>query len=69
MIKGLLGLAGMVLVVLIIYAGWLWMSSQGEEDKIEKSKNILKSAIIGLVIILGAYAITTFIINAVIKTQ
>lgn len=66
-IKGLLGLAGTLLVVLIIYAGWLWMSSRGEEDKIEQSKNILKSAIIGLAIIILAFAITSFVLNQIIK--
>lgn len=59
-----LGLLGVVFLILTIYAGFLWMTSAGNEELVGKAKNILKSAIIGLIICLAAYAITTFIINA-----
>ena len=38
---------GVIAVGLIIYAGFLWMTSGGNEDKIDKAKNTLKNAIIG----------------------
>lgn len=56
-----LGLLGIILLVLILYAGFLWMTAAGEEDKIKKAKDILSAAIIGLAIILSAYAITRFV--------
>ncbi|MFA4941443.1 MAG: Ig-like domain-containing protein [Patescibacteria group bacterium] len=58
-----LGFLGIIAVGLILYAGWLWMSSAGSEDKIEQAKNILKNAVIGLIIILSSFAIATFILN------
>ncbi len=62
-----LGLIGIVLVVLILYAGFLWMTSGGEADKIEKAKKIITNAIIGLVIILSAWGITRYVINALLQ--
>ncbi|MEA3463822.1 MAG: hypothetical protein U9R14_01990 [Patescibacteria group bacterium] len=61
-----LGFLGIIAVGIIMYAGWLWMSSEGDEEKINQSKKILKNAIIGLIIILSAFAIVSFILNKLI---
>lgn len=58
-----LGFLGVIAVVLILYAGYLWMMSKGETEKIKKAKDIMVSAVIGLVIILSAYAIASFVLN------
>jgi len=44
-----------------VYAGLMWMTAGGNEDRIKKARQILIAAIIGLVIVLSAYAITQFI--------
>lgn len=54
---------GVIAVGLIIYAGFLWMTSGGSDEKIDQAKNILKNAIIGLVIILSAWGIASFILS------
>jgi len=46
-----LGFLGVIAIGLISYAGFVWMSSNGDEEKITKAKGILKNAVIGLVII------------------
>lgn len=56
-----LGFVGTIFFVLIIYAGLTWMMSAGNEETVTRAKKILTAAIIGLVIVLSAYAITTFI--------
>ena len=66
-IRVVLGFLGIIALFLILYAGWMYMSSAGAPDKIEKAKKILSSALIGLVIILSAFAIASFILNALIK--
>ena len=58
-----LGLLGTIAVVLVIYAGFLWMTAAGNEDKIKRAKDVLKAAVIGLVIILSAFAIVSFVLN------
>ena len=60
-IKTVLALVGTIFLVLTIYAGILWMTAQGEEDKVTKAKDIIKASVIGLVIIMSAYAITAFV--------
>lgn len=64
-IKIALSLVGMIFLVLMIYAGFLWMTASGEEEKVTKATNILKAAVIGLIIIVAAYSLTTFVLNAV----
>ncbi|NLZ74311.1 hypothetical protein GX917_00135 [Candidatus Falkowbacteria bacterium] len=59
----LLGLLGIIAVLLIIYAGFKWLMSGGDEEKITGAKKILKNATIGLVIILSSWAIAIFILN------
>jgi len=62
-IRVMLGFLGLIAVVLIMYAGWVWMTSQGNMEKIEIAKKILKNAIVGLLIIFSSFGIVTFIIN------
>jgi len=62
-IRLILGFLGIIAVALVMYAGWLWMTAAGEEQKIEQAKKILKNGLIGLLIILAAYGIVSFIIS------
>ncbi len=68
-ISVILGLLGTVLLVLIIYAGWLWMSAGGEPKQVDKAKDYIKNAVVGLVLILLAYAITGFVIDKLTLVQ
>ena len=66
-IKIVLSLLGIIFIILIIYAGMLWLTSAGNEDRISKAKSIMISAVIGLIIVLSAYAITHFVISRIIN--
>jgi len=54
---------GVIFFVLIIFSGFMWMTAEGNQEKITKAKNTLLSAIIGLIITLAAYSITYFIVS------
>ena len=58
-----LGILGTVAVGLVIYGGFVWMTSGGDEEKIGQGKKILKNGAIGLLIILASWAIATFILT------
>ncbi len=58
-----LGFLGIVAVGFIIYGGFLWMTSAGDESRVDKAKQVLKNAVIGLLIVLSAFAVTTFVLN------
>ncbi|MBU0722024.1 Ig-like domain-containing protein [Patescibacteria group bacterium] len=66
-IRVIIGFLGIIAVGLIIYAGWLWMSSEGDEEKIGQAKRLLQNAIIGLIIILSAFAIASFILSRLLE--
>lgn len=63
MIRGFLGLLGIIFIILIIIAGYNWMTASGDEEKIKKATSTIRSAIIGLLIIVAAYAITYFVFS------
>lgn len=65
-INAALGLLGIIATVLILYAGFLWMTAGGNEDKITKARGILFAAVIGLIIILSAYAIASYVLDNLI---
>jgi len=68
-IKGFLVLLGFVAVVIILYAGYLWMTAGGDADQTKKAQQIMANAAIGLFIIASAYGITAFIFNALTGGQ
>lgn len=59
----ILSFVGILFLGLIIYAGISWMMAGGNEQTITKSKDLLVNAVIGLVIVFAAYAITIFVSN------
>jgi amino acid transporter len=60
-IKGFLSLLGVIFIILILIVGYNWMTAAGDEEKIKKAKDTLRRAIIGLLIVVSAYAITYFV--------
>ncbi len=65
-IRMLMGLLGVLAVVIMIYAGFTWMTAGGNEEKVGKAKKLLFYCAIGLAVILSAYAITSFILNKLV---
>jgi len=65
-IKVAMGLLGIVAVVIIIYGGFTWMIAGGNDEKVGEAKKWIFSGIIGLAIILSAYALASFIINQLV---
>ena len=57
-IRMILTFLGVLFLILMIYGGYIWMMARGNEQEVEKAKNIIKNALIGLIVVLAAYAIT-----------
>ncbi len=60
-INGLLGLLGAIFIILMLVAGYNWMTAAGDDEKINKAKDTIRASIIGLIIIAGAFAIWNFL--------
>lgn len=58
-----LAILGVIAVVIIIMGGFMWMTAAGSEEKIKKAKGLMTSGVIGMAIILSAYAIATFVVT------
>ena len=59
-----LGLLGIIAVVIILIGGFKWMTAGGNETGAEEAKKIITSGVIGLAIILSAYAIARFVLGS-----
>lgn len=62
-INAFLSLLGVIFIGLIIYSGFLWMTARGDENKVSTAKDILKTSITGLIIILAAYGISYYVLQ------
>ena len=65
-IREAMAFIGIVMVVLMLYAGFLWMTAAGSDEQIGKAKKIIVAAIIGLAVVLSSYALTGFVINQLV---
>ncbi|MFH1232593.1 MAG: hypothetical protein V1651_01860 [Patescibacteria group bacterium] len=67
-INVVLSLLGVIFLVLIIYAGFNWMTAAGDEKKVETAKGTITTAIIGLIVVLAAFTISWFVIGQLSPT-
>ena len=61
-----LGLLGIIAVVIVLMGGFTWMTAGGNEEKVTKAKDMIIAGVIGLAIILAAYAIAGFAIQSLV---
>jgi len=64
-LQTVLGFVGTLFLLLMVYAGFIYMTARGDEKKVGEAKKMIVGAIIGVVIIAGAYALTSFVLTAV----
>lgn len=61
-----LGFLGIIAVVIVLLGGFKYMIAGGNEEKTSEAKKLIVSGIIGLAIILSAWAITSFVISRLV---
>ncbi len=69
LIKVFLGFLGVIAVVIVLLGGFKWMTASGNEDKVSDAKKMLIAGVIGLAIILAAYAISRFVIESILSAS
>lgn len=60
----MLGLLGVIAIILILFGGFKWMTAAGNDDKVGEAKKLLGAGIIGLLIVLSAYAVSIYILRS-----
>lgn len=63
-IQWIMGVAGVVCAVFVVYGGISYTTSAGDPGKLAKAKNAITYAIIGLIIVALAETITAFVANS-----
>lgn len=63
-VRIIVGFLGIITVLIILAGGLKWMTSGGNEEKIGEAKKLIASGVIGLVIVLAAYAIANFVVSS-----
>ena len=63
LIQNLMGLLGSIFLLLLIYAGALWMTAQGDTDKIKKAKGIIMNAVLGIVLVFASYTLVGYVVG------
>ena len=61
LVNTFLSLIGIVFIILIIYAGFKWMTAGGNEEQVNKAKTTIINSVIGIVVVMGAFVIYKFI--------
>jgi hypothetical protein len=62
-----LGFLGILAVLIILWGGFGWMTSGGEQKKVDAAKGRIVQGIIGLVIIMSSWAIASFVISSLVQ--
>lgn len=62
-----LGIAGLIAVAFLVFAGFRYITSAGNEDQAEAAKKTIINAIIGIVVIILSYSIVTVVINELVR--
>lgn len=66
-IDGIIAVVGIVAVIVIILGGVTYATSQGDPSKVTKGKKIMITGIVGLIIVILAFAIVNFVLGALLK--
>lgn len=69
LIGAVMGLVGVLLFGYMVYGGFKWMTAAGNDKAVSEAQAIIRNAIIGIVIIVAAYAISSFVIGTLANTQ
>ncbi len=57
-------LSGALFLVAFIYGGFMYLISAGNKDRVTTGKNAMKTASIGMIIVLGAYTIVSYVVTS-----
>jgi hypothetical protein len=66
-IKLFLTFVRIILLIYILVAGFKWMTAAGNQDRVSEARKQIGNAVIGIIIILAAYVITSFLTTCVFQ--
>ena len=64
-INVVIGLLGVIFLVQIVYAGYLYLLAGDDSGNVDKAKSLVRNAVIGIIIIIASFAISSFVIEQI----
>ena len=62
-VNTILTFVGLIFISWILYAGYLWMTAQGNQDNVDKALKIIRAAIVGTIITSASFVIYNFLFS------
>jgi hypothetical protein len=62
-----LSFIAVVFFLLLLYGGFTWMMARGNEQEVEKAISLIQAAVFGLIVVMAAYAVVSFLSKSFIK--
>jgi len=62
-----LAFLGVVFLIIIIYAGFVWMMAKGNQEEVNRAIDWMKNAFIGIIIVLAAYLLTNYVVFRILE--
>lgn len=66
-ITWILSFLAILALILVLYGGFIWMFSRGNDEEVKKAKDILSGALFGLIIILASYGLTAYVFENIVN--
>ncbi len=63
-----LTIIGTLFFLLVVYGGFVWTKARGDKNEADRAKEIITMATIGIVVVLIAYAISSFVVKALVAS-
>jgi len=65
-IRVFLGTLGIIFTIVVLYAGWIYMTAQGDDTKLKKAKDMIKNGVIGMILCIFSFTIASYILNSLL---
>lgn len=69
LIKRGLQLVGLVMICLMMYSGYLWFSARGNDDQVQQAKDVIRNAVIGMILVAMSYTLVSFVFRSAYVAQ
>ena len=66
-INWVLTVLGFLFLLFMLYGGFIWMKARGNEEEVTKAKKIIEAAVVGVLLILASYGVTSFIFKYIVN--
>jgi len=68
-VRVILGFLGVIFIGLLVFSGFKYMTAGGNEEDTKKATAMIKNSVIGLIIILSAWAISHYIVLMLVQAS